>query len=439
MDLLHFFKWLNNDVFALPSMLIFLGAGIFLTIKTKFLQIRGFSKFVSLVTNGISRRTQTDENDGHTMDSIHALFTAMGTTIGIGNVVGPSLAIMVGGPGALFWLITYIIIGSATKFTEVVFAILTREKTADGHIIGGPMRYLYGVAPWLAVWYGFAMSLLMAGWSGVQANTLASILALENVPTWATGLFLAGFVWVVLKGGSHRVGLVASKLVPLMFVFYISFATLILLKDPAALMGAVRMIFAHAFTPAAISGAFMGATVLHAMRYGIYRGIFITESGIGTSSIPHSMADAQNPSDQGLLAMFSSGADAFLSLLSGLLVLVTGVWTEGTFRSTLMYEVFRLHSPVVGRMVLTAAIALFALTTVMGNSFNGRQAFASLTGFRWVRLYILFTVCMIFLGSQMRATLVWEMMDTVLIFVAVPNIIGLLYLTYKNPQALRVK
>lgn len=440
MDLISFFKWLNNDILALPATIVFLGAGILLTIKTGFLQFRGFPRFVSLITSGISRRKKTGASgEMRTMDSIHALLTAMGTTIGIGNVVGPSLAIMVGGPGALFWLIVYIIIGASTKFTEVVFALITREKTADGHIIGGPMRYLIGVSSSLALWYGLAMSLLMAGWSGVQANTLASILALESVPTWCTGLGLAVFVWVVLQGGAQRVGVVASKLVPLMFVFYISFALLILLKDPSAVIAAFKLIFGHAFTASAITGAFLGATVLQSMRYGVYRGIFITESGLGTASIPHSMADAQNPTDQGLLALFSAGADAFLSLISGLLVLVTGIWTTGEFRSTLMYEVFMLHSPVVGRLVLTAAITLFALTTVMGNSFNGRQAFASLTQFRWVRFYILFTVCMIFLGSLMHAKLAWEMMDTVLTFVAVPNLIGLLYLAYKNPAVLKIK
>lgn len=440
MDLLSFFKWLNNDILALPATIIFLGAGIVLTIKTGFLQIRGFSRFVSLITKGISRRKKSETaGEMRTMDSIHALLTAMGTTIGIGNVVGPSLAIMVGGPGALFWLLIYIIIGASTKFTEVVFALITREKTADGHIIGGPMRYLIGVSPSLALWYGAAMSVLMAGWSGVQANTLASILAFEHVPTWCTGLGLALFVWVVLQGGAQRVGEVASKLVPLMFIFYISFALLILLKDPSAVFGAFTLIFSHAFTPAAMTGAFLGATVLQSMRYGIYRGIFITESGLGTASIPHAMADAQNPTDQGLLALFSAGADAFLSLLSGLLVLVTGIWTQGEFRSTVMYEVFMLHSPVIGRIVLTAAITLFALTTVMGNSFNGRQAFASLTEFKWVRLYIAFTVCMIFLGSQMQAKLAWEMMDTVLTCVAVPNLIGLLYLAFKKPGVLQVK
>lgn len=439
MDSLEFFKWLNDTVFALPCTIIFFGASILLTIKTGFLQIRGLPKFIALITHGISRKKrQGVEGEMRTMDSIHALFTAMATTIGTGNVVGPSLAIFMGGPGALFWLLLYIILGSAVKFTEVVFAIDTRIKTEDGHIIGGPMRYLEFVSPWLAVWYGLAMAMLMAGWSGIQANTLASILAHESVPAWGTGLFLAVFVWIVLKGGAQRVGNVASKLVPIMFVCYVTFALIILCKDFGALGNAFRLIWHGVFSPKAAFGGLVGISIFQVMRTGIYRGIFITESGLGTSSIPHAMADVQKATDQGLLAMFSAGADAFLSLLSGLLVLVTGIWMQGEFRSTLVYEVFKMHSPIVGRWILTLSIALFALTTVMGNSFNGRQSFAAITRFKWVKGYVLFTVILIFLGSLVRAQLVWEMMDTVLTFVAIPNLLGLIYLAYKKPEVLKV-
>ncbi|MCX5922756.1 MAG: amino acid carrier protein [Candidatus Dependentiae bacterium] len=439
MDLLQFFAWLNNDILALPATILFFGIGIVLTVKYGFLQIRAFPLFIKLLAKGATKgKHQAGEGQMRTIGSIGALFTAMATTIGIGNIVSPTLAIMVGGPGALFWLIVYIFIGSAIKFTEVVFALDTRIKTVDGHIIGGPMRYLAQVQPWLAVWYGLAMALLMAGWSGVQANTLASILAHEHVPAWVTGLGLGLFVWVVLRGGAQRVSAVASKLVPIMFIGYVSFAAIILLKDLSALGQAFTLIFQGAFSPVAAAGGLVSVTLFQTMRTGVYRGIFITESGIGTSSIPHAMADVEKPTDQGILAMFSAGADAFLSLVSGLLVLVTGIWMQGEFRSTLVYEVFKMHSPVFGRWILTGSIALFALTTVMGNSFNGRQSFAALAGFRWVNAYLLFTVSLIFLGSMMRVQLVWEMMDTVLTFVAIPNLIGVVYLAFKRPNVLKV-
>jgi len=436
MDLLSFFKWLNNDVLALPVTLLFFGVGILLTIKAGFLQIRAFPRFITLITHGIARKKREGtQGEMRTMDSVHALFTAMATTIGIGNIVSPSLAIIVGGPGALFWLVFYIIIGSATKFTEVVFALHTRIKTDKGHIIGGPMRYLSEVKPWLAVWYGFAMSLLMAGWSGIQANTLASIFAQESVPVWCTGLFLALLVWFVLQGGATRVGNVASALVPTMFVCYVTFALYILLSHPAALVRAFGLIWHSVFSPSAAIG---GLTAFGVMRIGICRGIFITESGLGTSSIPHAMADAQKPSDQGVLAMFSAGADAFLSMLSGLLVLVTGIWMQGEFRSTMVYEVFKMYSPSIGRYILLVSIALFAITTVIGNVFNGRQSFASLTNFRWVKAYIVFAVSLVFCGAFMSSCLIWEIMDLALTFVAIPNLIGVVYLAFKKPEVLKV-
>src|SRR3972149_6623014 len=155
MDLLNFFKWLNADILALPTTLLFFGAGLVLTIKTGFLQLRAFPKFISLVTKGFARKKKSGaEGEMKTINPFHALFTAMGTVIGMGNVVGPSFAIMMGGPGALFWLVAYIFLGAATKFTEVTFALHTRIKTAEGHIIGGPMVYLKAVSPFLAYWYG---------------------------------------------------------------------------------------------------------------------------------------------------------------------------------------------------------------------------------------------------------------------------------------------
>jgi len=436
MDFLQFLKWLNNDFLAMPVTLLFFGVAIVLTIKTGFLQIRAFPRFMSLIIDGIGRKKrQNVQGEMRTIDSIHALFTAMATTIGIGNIVSPSLAIIAGGPGALFWLVLYILIGSATKFTEVVFALHTRIKTDDGHIIGGPMRYLSQVKPWLAVWYGFAMAILMAGWSGVQANTLASILGYESVPVWVTGLFLAALVWIVLQGGATRVGNVATALVPTMFVCYVSFALFILLSNPAALLNAFKLIWHSILSPSAAVG---GLTAFSVMHIGVCRGIFITESGLGTSSIPHAMADVQKPSDQGILAMFSAGADAFLSLLSGLLVLATGIWMQGEFRSTLVYEVFKIYSPSFGRYILLISIALFAITTVIGNVFNGRQSFASLTNFRWIKSYVLFAIAVVFCGSFMSPCLVWAMMDTALIFVAIPNLIGVLYLAFKQPDVLKI-
>jgi AGCS family alanine or glycine:cation symporter len=438
MDFFSFFTWINEAVLAIPATLLFFGVGVVLTLKTGFLQFRGFPRFIRLLTSGIKGKGKFDESgEKRTINPFHALFAAMSTTIGMGSIVGPSVAIMAGGPGALFWMIVYIFFGAATKFTEVAFALHTRIQSEDGRVIGGPMQYLYSVNVWLARWYGAAMIFLFAGWCSLQSNTLATIYAQESVPKWGVGLGLAVLSWLVLNGGAQRVGALASKLVPFMFVLYISCSLFILLSDLSAFVNALALIAHSILRPVSALGGFFGATIFQAMRAGMHRGVFITEAGLGTSSIPHAVADTKNPIDQGLLAMFSGIADIILSFLSGMLVLVTGVWISGDFRSTLIYEAFKLKAPAVAQVALLISISLFIITTVIGNSFNGSQSFASMTNNRGTKLYMMFLTTVIFLGALMPVPLIWAMMDTISTFVAVPNLIGILILAFRKPHVIK--
>ena len=437
MNWLLFFQWLNNDILALPATAAFLGVALFLTIKTRFLQVRGVGRFMQLLKQGVGGKGKFDEHGTkRTINPFHALFASMSTTIGMGSVVGPSVAIIAGGPGAIFWLLLYIVFGSATKFAEVTFALSTRTQTPDGRVIGGPMQYLKSVSIVLAGWYGIVMIFLFAAWSGLQSNTLATIYLQQGIPLWATGLALAVLAWVVLQGGAQRVGLVASKLVPFMFFLYIFFSGWILMANSAAFIDAIRLVVSSIFTPTAAVGGCMGATVFQAMRAGMYRGVFITESGLGTSSISHAVADTKKPTDQGLLAMYSAIADLLLSFVSGMLVLVTGVCNYGEFRGTLVFEAFGLYAPAVGQIALLVSVSLFILTTIIGNSFNGTQSFASLTANRGMRIYQVATCSIIFFGALMPVPLIWEMMDTVLVLVAMPNLLGLMVLCMLYPDVL---
>jgi AGCS family alanine or glycine:cation symporter len=428
-----------KDILDIPTTTLFFAVSIFLTFKTRFLQIRALPRFISLLKDGM-KRTKIENQQGqvHTIDAFHALFTAMATTIGMGNLVGPTVAIFAGGPGALFWLLLYTMLGAVTKFTEVTFALLTRERTADGSIIGGPMQYLKQISNAWSLWYSYIMIVLFVGWSMVQANTLAAIFAQEQIPEWVTGAGLAFLTFIVLIGGAQRVGNIASKLVPIMFVFYIAFAFFILFKDITALKNACWLICNCILKPAAPVGGFLGATICQAISHGVYRGVYITEAGLGTSSIAHAMADTQKPTDQGILAMYSMTADALLSLISGLLVLVTGVWQQGIFRSTLIYEAFKMHAPGIGQLVLIVSISLFVLTTVIGNSFNGRQTAASIFGTRGVQLYMATTIMLIFIGSMLHVVLAWLLMDIVTTLVAVPNLIGISILACRRARDLRI-
>ncbi len=436
MDLFHVLSEIYY-VLARPIVPIFFGAGIILTFKTKFLQFRAFPKFLDLITKGASK---AKNGNMKTINPVHALLAAMATTLGSGSIIGPSIAIMTGGPGALFWMVSYAFFAGIIKFTEVTFALHTRSKTSTGEIISGPTQYLKLVHSFLARWYGLVIIAVFAIWSGVQSNTLASILQKENIPEWQTGLILAIIVMIVLSGGAKRVGFFASRLVPLMCLFYVSFALLILFKDLTALKAAFLSVFQNAFSPAAATGGFLGASVFAAMSAGIFKSIYATEAGLGTSAIPHSVADVKNPTDQGILAMFSVVADAFFSFMSGLVILVTGMWMVGEsgLDNTLMYEAFKMNSPALGRFVLIISLSLFVITTVIGNSFNGSQSFGSITRYRWMGLYRVFTVAIIFFGALVSVPIVWKIVDIMIILVAVPNVIGITILAFKKPEVLKI-
>lgn len=431
--------YLNNYIFAIPAMFLFLGTGIFLTLWTHGIQIWGLRRFIRLLTHGIPQQETTSVDvvkQTSTVSPIRALFTALTTSMGMGNIVGPTVAIIAGGPGALFWMLIYIFFGSVTRLAEVVFAFNTREYTDDGRLVGGPMFYLKKIHPLLALWYTIAMMILFISWASVQSNTLATILAHVGISPMLVGIVLSIIAMQVLKGGVQRVSAVASKLVPLMFVLYITFSFLILFKDISLLSHAIKSVFASAFSPSAFGGAFAGTTLMMMMHAGVYKAIFITEAGLGSSSIAHAVASTKYALDQGILALFSAIANMILCTISGLLVLVTGVWMTGDFRSTLIYEAFKGHAPFGGTFILLICIMLFVTTTIIGNTFNGVQTCSSLTGYRGVRWYLWVTCIAIILGAFIKTSFVWLFTDLLLTFVAIPNLIGILILSYQNRDAI---
>lgn len=434
--LMNFFHWLNNDILALPTTILFAFTAFFLTLKTRFIQIRAFPAFIRMIIHGIdSGKKKCAVSQDRSINPFHALFASMATTIGTGNIVGPSVAIIAGGPGALFWLLLYIFFGSVTKLTEVSYALATRFRTPEGYIIGGPMQYLKSVSKALSAWYSVVIIALFVIWSSVQSNTLANIAAQEGIYKSFVGVFLALFSYLALQGGARRVGAIASAFVPLMFTMYVSFALFVLCKDPLSLIAAIKLVYKSVVMPQAALGGIFGGTILHAMNAGFSRAIFITEAGLGTSSIAHATAETKQPIDQGILAMGSMIADAILCTISGLLILVTGLWkfpSDGV-GSTLVYEAFKLHTPAMGKWILLVSITLFVLTTVMGNSFNGLQSFTAIASPKYRYLYIICSVIIIFMGSLIPMPLIWEISDTLLRLVAIPNLIGLLLLIYKKP------
>lgn len=265
--------------------------------------------------------------------------------------------------------------------------------------------------------------------------------AQEGVPPWITGLIAVGILLAVVLGGVDRIGYFASRVVPIKFLLYVVFALLILARSPVAVLAAIKSVFTCAFTSGAAAGGVIGVSVFRAMREGIYKSIFITEAGLGTSSIPHALANVEHPTDQGILALYSGLADMFLCTLSGLLTLVTGVWLmTDKLNNTLIFEAFKLNAPIPGaQYALMISILLFVISALIGNTYNGSQSFAAFTNYKHIKAYYLVAAAIAFSGSLVAVPVIWNLMDVILVMVAIPNLLGLLYLAFTYPDIIRFK
>ena len=305
-------EWLSGIVWGVPMLVLLLGVGIYLTIGLRFLTLRDLPFAFGMLWRG-----RAAEGKGE-ITPFNALMTALAATIGTGNIAGVATAITFGGPGAIFWMWMTALVGMATKFAEAVLAVRYREVDEGGHYVGGPMYYIKnGLGPRWA-WLGacFAAFAGLAGFgigNTVQANSVAA--ALEGafgVPLWVTGVVLALLVALVLIGGIKRIASVAGALVPLMAISYIGAGSIVLGLNAEAIPGAFRLIFEHAFSETAATGGFAGAAVWAAIRYGVARGVFSNEAGLGSAPIAHAAAECKGPVSQGLVAMLGTFIDTIV-------------------------------------------------------------------------------------------------------------------------------
>jgi len=414
-----------------PLACIFLGSGILLSCLTNFPQFRKLSEFFKIL-----QLKKSQESTINTLSPLQALYTAMSTSLGMGNIISPAVAIALGGPGALFWMAIYAIFGSVTKFIEVVFAVKYKRYAKDGSIIGGPTGYLYHIHPWLANWYGMLTIFLFSSWSALQAKTLAVIYQHHGVHQYTSGAILAAFVFCMLLSGTKTIGKFASKAVPILFIFYLCIAFVIIFSDLTALKDALASVFQHAFSPTAPVGGFVGASTLIGLRQGIFKGAFTTEAGVGTAAIPHSYSATNDPIQQGILGMYSIFMNTFLCMVSGLVALVTGVWTLGKVSNDLAFYAFEKAMPHFGPMALTATITMCIVGATLGNSFNGSKSFGFFTNNRWMIVYYVFVALFIFLGAIVDTPTLWDLADFILPLIVLPNLAGLFILTLKNRKEL---
>lgn len=430
MDFLAVLNEIDNFIWG-PSLLVLLvGTGILLTIRLNLLQIFKLPKALSL----IFRAQNAGSGD---IDSFKALCTALSATVGTGNIVGVATAIHAGGPGALFWMWMAAFFGMATKYAEGLLAVKYRETDEKGEIAGGPMYYIKNGMGEKYKWLGglFAFFGVLVAYFGIgtfaQVNSIVDItkMTIGLDPVW-TGAILTIFVAAITIGGLQSIAAAASRIVPAMaFIYFLSTIGVLLVfadKVPAA----VSMIFESAFTTTAATGGFLGATVMMAMKNGVARGVFSNESGLGSAPIVAAAAKTKWPAEQGLISMTGTFIDTIIiCTLTGLTLVVTGVWCGMENGAALTNAAFTSAFPVFGGYMLLIGLVLFAFTTILGWNYYGERCMIYLVGTKGVLPYRLVFILLIASGAFLKLEAIWILADIVNGLMAIPNLIALLFLS----------
>ncbi len=423
---------LNGLVWGPPMLVLILGTGLFLMLSLKFMPLTKIGAGFRLMWQG---RQKDDQASGE-ISPFQALMTCLAATVGTGNIAGVATAIFLGGPGALFWMWCTALVGMATKYCEVVLAVHYREKDERGEHVGGPMYAIKnGLGPkWL--WLGTAFAIFggLAGFgigNMVQVNSMAH--ALEStfaIPTWLTGLVTMAVVGLVILGGIRRIGKVAASLVPAMCVAYIIAALVVLVVNAAAIPAAFGLIFTHAFTPVAATGGFAGAAVMAAIRFGVARGIFSNEAGLGTAGIAQAAGTTNSPVRSGMIGMLGTFIDTLvICTMTGLAIICSGVWTSGASGAALSAAAFESAMPGVGGAVLSIALVVFAFTTILGWSYFGERCWEFLVGTRAILPFRIVWVLAVPFGAVAQLDFAWLLADTLNGLMAIPNLLSLLLLS----------
>lgn len=426
-----FISAINGIVWG-PFMLALLAlTGVFLTLGLKG---RTLTK-VPLAFKTLWGGRDEDDSKGD-ISGFNALMTSMSATVGTGNIAGVATAIALGGPGALFWMWCIALIGMATKFSEAVLAVHYREKDEKGEYIGGPMYYIKNGLSSKWTWMGtaFAVFGMIAGFgigNTVQANSVADVMSSDyGIPTWVTGLALAALAALVILGGIKRIAHVAGKLVPFMAITYILAALSVILMNAEQVPAALALIVEAAFNPVSATGGFAGATVWAAIRYGVARGVFSNEAGLGSAPIAHASAQTNHPVQQGLIAMLGTFIDTLIiCTLTGLVIVLTGAWQSGENGASLSSLAFSQALPSVGSHIVSFGLAIFAFTTVLGWSVYGEKCTEYLFGIKSVLIFRCAWIIAIPLGAMAQLDFVWLLADTLNALMAIPNLIALLLLS----------
>jgi len=425
-------------VWGLPLIILLLGTGLFLSLRLIFIQLRGFAHGI-----GIMSGKYDDPAHKGQLTHFQALCAALSATIGIGNIGGVATALFYGGPGAIFWMWVSAFFGMAIKYTSCTLAIKFRKVEPDGNVRGGPMYFIdVGMHRFfkpLAYMFAFCTAVAAFGIGNmVQSNTVAHSLVnafevapeAESAVRWGIGILISGAVGLVIIGGIKRIGQVASYLVPIMSVLYVGSALTVIFINAEQIMPSFEMIFHYAFNPTAATGGFLGSGVAMTIQWGLKRGLFSNESGLGSAPMAHSAAKVEEPVREGLVAMLGPFIDTIvICTMTALVIIITGNWDSGINGAPLTAASFESALPGFGQWMVVIAIMLFAFTTVITWSYYGEKGVEYMFGskakvsYRW--LYLVFTL----IGARLDLVAAWSFADIANGLMAIPNLVALIGLS----------
>lgn len=431
-------NWINaagSFVWGPPMLVLLVGTGIYLTFLLRGLQFRALkhSLYLALI------KRKEDSAEPGDISHFQALMTALAATVGTGNIAGVATAIASGGPGALFWMWITGLFGMATKYAEAVLAVKYRVVDENGMMSGGPMYYLsrglknQRLGKFLGALFALFAAVAAFGIGNmVQSNSVADAMhGSFGVPHAATGIVLALATALVILGGIRSIARTTSVLVPVMIVLYMLGGLLVLLINWRGIPDIVLYVFKDAFTPSAALGGFAGATVMQSIRYGVARGVFSNESGLGSSPIAAAAARTKNPVTQALVSMTQTFIDTIVVCsITGFTIIATGVWTTGKTGAQLTTAAFSKGLPgESGGLIVAIGLILFAYSTLLGWSYYGEKSVEYLFGVKSIKPYRIIFSIFVAVGAVAQLQFVWSLADLMNGLMAVPNLIGLLALS----------
>lgn len=418
-----------------PMLILLVGGGLWMTIALDFVQFRHFP-FIMKETLG--KLIKSEKSGDGTITAFQATTSALANTVGASNIIGVPVAIALGGPGAVFWMWLSGVLGLAIKWAEIALSIEYREKDpVDGTFVGGPMYYLSkGLnAKWLGGLFAFVLMLELIPSVGSQAVAVSENAAAIGIPKVVTGIVIAIFAGLVVFGGIKRIGKVTEKLIPGMVIIYLFIAWIIIILNIKHLPGSILLIFKSAFTPVAATGGFAGAGIAAAARWGVARGVYSNEAGMGQAGIAHAAAITDHPGRQGMWAMFEVIVDTFfVCTTTAFLTLTTGLWIKmGTDAAATIPAV--AIGDIIGvtfaKYFVTFCLIFFVVSTVIGNCFYGEQMARYLFGNKFSKFMLAVYIVIVVIASTSNLETIYNYLDILLALVVIPNVIGVVLLTKK--------